>query len=134
MNTAELAIYSEDLPPLLAEICAEIGWRETLDLVEAYGGVDLFVPATFHVDMTINQVLREEAAKKLIAKYGGSKIYIARLSKALRNIRNKQIAKRLETEPAARLAREYQLSERTIWYIAKCPHTLREMQPDLFGG
>lgn len=134
MNSVELAIYSEDLPPLLTEICAAIGWKHTLVLVEAHGGTDLFVPSVFHADLPLVQLVEEEASKKLIAKYGGTKIYIARLSQAMRNIRNKQIATRLETEPAAKLAREYQISERQIWNIAKCPHTLREMQPDLFGS
>lgn len=134
MNTDALAIYSEDLPPLIAEICAEIGWEKTLTLVDTYGGTDLFVPACFQVDLPITRLLQEDAARKLIAKYGGTKIYVARLFHALRNIRNQQIAKRLETESAAVLAREYQISERQIWNIAKCPNTLRELQPDLFGS
>lgn len=134
IHESALAIYSEDLPPLLTEICQAIGWKSTLTLVETHGGTDLFVPSIFHADLPIVKLIHADAAQTLIAKYGGTKIYIARLAQAMRNIRNKQIAERLATESAAALAREFQISERQIWNIAKCPHTLREMQPDLFGS
>jgi Mor family transcriptional regulator len=77
------------------------------------------------------RVIGSTAARALLERYRGDRIYVAKLDYALRVTRNIEIAsKYVAGTPVNQLARTYRLSERQIWNILKQPETLRDTSDD----
>lgn len=109
----------EDLPPSLQEIVEVIGLAATVKLVEHWGGVRLWVPSDVSADHQLRRRLGP-AADKLARHFGLELLTVPRAVVALRRIRNDQIrARKAAGETAARLAREFCLTERQVWYIVE---------------
>lgn len=80
------------------------------------------VPRRYRAGHPLSLLLVAEAATKLILRFGGTRLYIAKLDDPVRTRRNDEIIRSYEAgRSVARLAREYGLSERRIWEILKTP-------------
>lgn len=130
MNTA--AINIDLLEPILQDMVDLIGLHPTMQLVQAYGGVRLYVPKLeLEHDHSLVRLIGHAAARKLQAMYGGETHFdIPKAERALRAVRNAGIrAKRPDTSVRL-LALEYHLTERQILTI--CGETADDKQGGLF--
>lgn len=129
MNTA---IDIGLLPPILQDLVELIGLHPTMQLVQAYGGVRLYVPKlALDGDHSLVRLIGGEAAKKLQSIYGGEPHFdIPKAERALRAVRNAEIrAKRLNTS-LRQLALQYRLTERQILTI--CGEVVDDRQNSFF--
>ena len=113
---------SREMPPSLGRIAEVTGRQGAMALVERHGGAYLKVPKHYRADHPLSLLLGAEAATKLFRRFGGTRLYIAKLDKPSRARRNDEIIRSYEVgRPVASLAREHGLSERRIWAILKTP-------------
>lgn len=143
MNTATAtAINTELLEPILQDLVALVGLHHTMTLVQAYGGVRLYVPKLeLEDDHYLVRLIGRSAAEKLQAVYAGETHFdIPKAERALRAVRDEEIrAKRKQflnkpqsgVEGSVRyLALEYRLTERHIRTI--CGELEDDKQVGLF--
>lgn len=71
MSAADTTIESRYLPGILQDLAELIGLAATLRLVEAYGGVRLYVPKRFDPDHPIVKLIGHALAVLLVEAYGG---------------------------------------------------------------
>ncbi len=107
----------------LDQLILTIGTRLALRLVEARGGVRVYIPSQERLtsDCPLAQIIGVEAAAKLAAlgKAWGDQWVTIPLARAyVRRQRDREIRARYRTETAAALALEYDLSERQVYAIA----------------
>ena len=107
------------LPEVVADLVQAIGWAAVIDLIEVYGGTLLIIPASVRTDDPLARVIGYAAASVLVQRYAGDRIYLARLTRQLREIRNSEIRARYSPFrcTARMLAIEYGLSDRQVWNI-----------------
>lgn len=89
-------------------------------LVRAFGGLVLDVPKRRdgQAYQRIEEVAGPEAAAKLVDKFGGTPLYIAKMYAAGLAARNRQIRADYDRRVSvAELARQHHLTERQIWNI-----------------
>ena len=119
-NRVTVRSGEEDLPESLRRIAAIAGRRSALVLSAHHGGTHVSVPSHYHGDHPLSILLGPEAAEKLIRRWGGSKLYVAKMDATARSRRNIEIVRAYEGGcPAHKLARQYGLSERQVWAILK---------------
>ena len=108
-----------ELPGVVGELAELLGVDKALALVEAYGGVQLYVPQTMTADHRLVKMIGPEAAGKLSDRYGGELIRsIPRCAAYVRSARDQEIRTRYTGgESAMALARAYAVTERQIWRI-----------------
>lgn len=120
------------LPAVAQDLALVIGLRNTMRLVEAFGGTTFPVPKreTKLGELrfaTLASVIGAEAAEALVRRYGGTDLYFPRCVDALRRLRDASIIREYEeitktasgNEAVQRLARQHQLSDRHIFNILK---------------
>lgn len=106
------------LPQTIAEISEIVGIDATLRLVEAWGGVRLYVPRQMPEDHLLVSTLGREEAELLAEHYGGETILISRCLAAVRAVRNTRIQKDRENGVSiALLALRHSLTERQVYSI-----------------
>ena len=107
------------LPGVLREMVGLIGLPATLRIVEAYGGVRLYVPSHMDAGHDLAQLVGFDAASKLSSEYGGMDHFdVPRAAQALRAVRSAQIrADRARGMTHRELARKYALTERWIRHL-----------------
>lgn len=108
----------EELPQSLVDVAEVIGLPATLALVEAAGGVRIYVPERLSDDHRLIEWLGREAAALLSASFAMEELVVPRCAEALRRVRNRQI--RHERDQGARpaeLALRYRLTERQVYTI-----------------
>lgn len=107
------------LPPILQDLAELIGLHCTMQLVQAYGGVRLYVPKLeLDDDHALVRLIGREAAKKLQAMYGGEPHFDIPLALAsVRAVRNAEIRAKRRHASERTLAREYRTTERNIRLI-----------------
>lgn len=117
MTTTE--IEARYLQGVLQEIAYLIGLAATLKLVEAYGGVRLYVPKRFDPDHPLVKLIGHANAAKLVECYGGDEHFdIPRAAAATRAARNALIREeRLRGATRREIALRYGLTERQICNI-----------------
>lgn len=119
------------LPQSLAEVADVIGIAATLQLVEGWGGLRLYVPEAEHLsdEHPLVRWLGGERARQLCQVYAREKIDVARCTQAARAARDEAIYREhIEQGFSARsLAIQYGLTERQIWFIL-ARH--RDTEPD----
>jgi Mor family transcriptional regulator len=128
-------IEARYLPGVLKDIAALIGLPGTLRLVEAYGGVRLYVPKRIDAEHALAQLLGVESATQLAEVYGGELHFdIPRAVVATRAARDKSIrAERAAGSSHRALALQYRLSERQIRNVlGDTPETADDRQVGLF--
>jgi hypothetical protein len=134
MNRAEVRL--EDLPASARELVQAVGLQATLEIVERWGGVGLWIPVDLKPDGAPTRRLADaigaRAAKRLHAVYRGSLIAVPKCDRALRVLRDEEIrTRRAEGITVPSLAREYRLTERQIYNIAAA-EAVNDGQADLF--
>ncbi len=115
-----LRVEADDLPASLTDIADLIGLPATLDLVETWGGVQMYFPLPRSLSDVhpLVQVLGGERAARLCERYGGDDFRIPRALDALRRARDRLIHHEHAQGASARtLALRYRLSERRLWEI-----------------
>ena len=85
-------INVDDLPGVLQDICALIGLHPTMKLVEAYGGVRIYVPKRVEPDHELARLIGLSNAEALSGAYGGEVHFdIPKAELALKAVRNAKI-------------------------------------------
>lgn len=113
-----MEIDIDQLPHSAAEIVDVVGVEAALRLVEAWGGVRLYVPQQMPEDHLLVSTLGRSEADTLAERYGGETIQIPRCLHALRAVRNSRIrAERHGGASPALLALRYGLTERQVYAI-----------------
>jgi Mor family transcriptional regulator len=128
-----IEIDTDLLPPILQNIVAGIGLPLTMKLVQARGGVRLYVPKLeLEDDHYLVQLLGREAAEKLQSMFGGDEHFdLPKAERALRAVRDTEIRRRrIKGESVRSLALEYGLTERQIYAI--CDELMDDRQVSLF--
>lgn len=115
-------ITIDDLPKVAKELADIIGLAGALAVVDHWGGVGLWVPVDWNPDdkttRRLISVLGDISARKLWEIYHGSEIDVPKCERAMRAARDTEIRARYRaSDTAARLAREYNLTERQIYNI-----------------
>lgn len=106
------------LPEVIQDLEQIIGLPSALKLVEAYGGVRLYVPK--HVDEThsLSKLIGHSQAEKLVQVYAGDWIVMPRCEVILRKKRNAELFKmRAQGASARDLALAFALTERYVWSL-----------------
>lgn len=125
------AVQMEDLPPKLRELVRLIGLAPAMAIVKHWGGLRIKIPEKYHEDHALVRVAGREAMVKLVDAYAVQNLYIPRAVTAMNALRNVDIVRRLEGGASgSTLAREYGMSERQIWKIAKRPEAARVQRPE----
>ena len=108
----------ELLPAAFAEVAQVVGLRAAVTLVEHYGGTRLYVPQDSVADWPVTTLIGERAAHRLIQRYRLERLWIPRCVRAVRAARDAEIrARHAKGEKTDALAREYGLTDRSVWYI-----------------
>lgn len=103
------------LPGVLREIEPLIGMAATLRLVEAYGGVRLYVPRQMHARHPLARLLGLDAAQRLAEMFGGEEHFdIPRAVAIARQVRNRQLRSERNEKSQRELALQYGLTERQV--------------------
>lgn len=120
------------LPIILQDLVKLIGLADTMKLVEAYGGVRLYVPKEWmEDDHPLVKLLGRASAEKLQSVYGGEMHFdIPKAVTALRVVRDTQIRAKRTQASVRELALEYRLTERYIHMI--CGEVEDDRQAGLF--
>lgn len=128
-----VSIDADLLPPILQDFVELIGLQHTLALVQAYGGVRLYVPKLqLEDDHPLVRQIGREAAEKLQAMYGGEPHFdIPKAERAVRAVRDARIRHLRGTgAPVRTLALDHRLTERQIRTI--CGELEDDRQSGLF--
>ena len=104
----------EELPKSIQELAATLGLDATLAIVEARGGIRLYVPRGWRSDHWLVPLIGPDALRQLVAHWGGEEIDIPRCEASLRAARERQIGTELQGDSVARVARRYGYTERGI--------------------
>jgi hypothetical protein len=118
------------LPKTMQDLAAVIGLPALLKLVEAYGGVPVYVPVRLSSNWDLRDLLGDEAFFKLIDKHAGQRMEIPRCAKALRYIMYRKIRTESLTTSQRDLALRYRYTIRHIRNI----EMMGEPEEDLNGS
>ena len=138
-------LLPELLPEVIVDIAALVGYKNALKLVQALGGIDFAMP-TGDMDSKREQQLvnavGEEAAAKLIKRYGGERLYIPRCHAAFIQLRNQEFRHAIsmavasgQTQTAAIhiYAPQYGFTERWAYNVLSEENTRADNQFNLFN-
>ncbi|MEW5905120.1 MAG: Mor transcription activator family protein [Pseudomonadota bacterium] len=126
-------IDTDLLPLILQDIVELIGLPLTMTLVQARGGVRLYVPKLeMEDDHYLVQLLGREAAEKLQTMYGGDEHFdLPKAERAMLAVRDATIRRLRASGTSVRsLALEYGLTERQIYFI--CEDMVDDRQMGMF--
>lgn len=103
-----------------------IGIDATIDLVKMFGGDELKIPevvnGTSRMWSILVETVGEDAAKKMVHRYAGTVVYIAKCQAALIIQRNREIVRRYDAgESFDKLRREYKLTRSWLFRVLKKP-------------
>lgn len=107
------------LSPFLYGLSELIGLPATLKLVDAYGGIELYVPKTVDASHKLAWLIGLESAQKLVQEYPGATITIALSAAgdharqgAIRRHKIRELRKLGKTH--SQIARELHTTDRTV--------------------
>ena len=121
----------ELLPSSLREIAALAGMAATLAIVEAYGGIELYIPSgELSADHDLVKLVGRRAAESLQLAYPGETLIIPLAARAARAIRNAEMRRDRAVLSAAAIARKYRTTERNVRAI--CAALADDRQQPLF--
>lgn len=109
----------ELLEPVLRDFVRLIGWQATMEIVRMHGGTLLYVPRNAEANAALVALIGAQHAATLGAHYGTERPYIPFAMEAMRELRNRAIRARYPTTSIKRLAQEYGLSIRSVFYIVR---------------
>lgn len=122
------------LPALLQDFVRLIGLTATIAIVQAYGGVRLYVPKQAVPDHPLTKLIGLENLNALCVAVGGEEHFtIPKAEAALRHLRDQKIRSEHGPKSVRQLAREHGLTERMISYIVGSGTIENTHQNHLFG-
>lgn len=122
MSLARAEYATDYLPGCMAEIVEAIGMASALRLVEALGGVDIWVPEQDHLhhQHALVEIIGMEDARRLSLRYARERITLPRCVAAMRAARDAHIRQEYAGGISARrLALEHHLTERQVRNIVR---------------
>jgi Mor family transcriptional regulator len=133
-------LFVDLLPPMLQEFVRLIGLQATMKMVQAYGGLRIYVPKYPTPDHTYAELIGFDNLVKLSKVFGRQDHFqLPKATRALEAIRNAKIIADYGAKPpktARQLAAEHSLTERQICRILATVPTLpagNDEQFNLFG-
>jgi Mor family transcriptional regulator len=129
-----MQLNTQDMPQSLIDVVDAIGLQPALQLVEARGGVRVYVPEPENLsrDHVLVQVLGEQNARLLAQRFGGDPLDLPRCAAALRAARNTSIrCERANGERPAAIALRHGLTERQVYSILATDPTEQNPQQSL---
>lgn len=109
----------EYLPQSLQDIASAIGYKKTLDLVEAYGGQRLWIPVSVPQDCELFKILGRDASSKLVKLCGGNQLDVPSCKTLKIELRNQKIRDDRRSLSIEKLAAKYGLRREWIRQICK---------------
>ena len=111
-------ISTDLLPPLLQDFVRLVGLQATMALVGAVGGLRVYIPTPERAtpEHPFAVLIGFDSLLKLAAEYGGQPHFqLPKADRALKAVRNAQIAKAYAKDRSARqLAEEFRLTESQV--------------------
>lgn len=121
------------LPPFAQELVDLIGFEPTMALVRAFGGIPLRIPkrssggANYEA---IAELVGQDAADKLVARYGGDRVKMPRCQRLMIVERWRRIIADSERgDTLNQIALRYRITERAVSKILKKPIFLSSPEP-----
>lgn len=129
-------LASELLPPRLQVFVRTIGLPATMLMVEHFGGMRIYIPATPSPDHPYADLIGWDNFARLCREIGidgtGDRFLLPRAQRALNAVRNAQICADYRGGKSARtLASEHRLTERHIERIVSAVHVADDRQTSL---
>lgn len=122
------------LPKLLQNFVGWIGLTPTMAIVQAYGGVRIYIPKHASADHPLCKLIGLENLEILCAEMGGEEhVHIPKAEAALRHLRDEKIRADFGPKSLRQLALEHRLTERMICYIIGANPAGNAAQNSLFG-
>lgn len=109
------ALPADALPDSVQELVTVVGLTAALRIVEARGGIRLYVPMVASADHWLAALIGLPALEQLVAYYQGDTLEIPRCVEALRAVRELEIVREAQRGAStAQLARRHGYTERGI--------------------
>ncbi|OOZ41642.1 hypothetical protein BOW53_02890 [Solemya pervernicosa gill symbiont] len=126
----------EHFPQSIQDLADVVGIDGVLKIVEARGGIWLYVPRKANDDHWLARLIGFPALQQLVKIYAGEEIEIPRCAKSLKRAKDLEIANGIkEGASGAQLARQHHYTERGIRKVKrrlKERGEIEEQQGDLF--
>lgn len=116
------------MPPQIRELVRVIGFPDTVKLLQARGGTFFVFP--LKAEGLLVNIVGVDAAKKLVAAYGGERRDLPKVDKVIIKLRDLSIVQARKTKSVTQVAQEYNLTRRHIFNIA--PHEDDSATFDMF--
>lgn len=120
------------LEPLLREFCRLIGLPATLAIVEAWGGLPLYIAELQDPGSQLSKAIGYDQARVLGREFGGERPMIPKAGRALRALRDQRIRREHSTKSIRQLVLDYKLSERRVCEILAAGGRIAQHVPGLF--
>lgn len=104
------------LPASVVALMQAISPQGALRLVDKFGGTPVFVPGLPNADSRLNGCLSGEDFANLCRHYGGYTLWLPRCGKALRLLRDRQLASDSQRMTLPELALKYRMTVRGVIY------------------
>lgn len=131
-----MASNAEDLLPQgIKDLASVIGLPDALRLMTQLGGLELYMPKSRNSRVwdTLAEVIGEEAADRMVARYADTRLNIPRGVVAARAARNARLRAAYDGgTPVDTLALEYHLTVRHVREILNAPDEMPAGQIGLF--
>lgn len=121
-----VAAAEDDLPPVAKEILALTSSEALVRIVNKWGGVHMDFPAraeSFHTSKVVQELADEIGqadAWKVASYFQGVRLQVPKCAAAVRKLTERKIRDEMDRGVAVPdLARRFNLTERSIWRIAK---------------
>ncbi len=105
------------MPPQIRELVRVIGFPDTVKLLQARGGTFFVFP--IKAGGLLVNIVGVEAAKKLVAAYGGERRDLPKVDKIMIKLRDIAIDHLRKTKSVTQLAQEFNLTRRHIFNVSK---------------
>lgn len=119
------------LPPQLRKLVRVIGFAETLKLVQAKGGVPVYIAANPTTSCQFDGILSNESVIALAKEFGGERIDLPKADKLLAQLRDLYIIQKNGSVSGRKLAKELNITWRRIKQI-RASAKVDSAQSDLF--
>lgn len=128
-----MSVETELLPESMAKLSEIIGLPAVLDLMEAFGGTQLWVPEKLSHNHLLVDAIGAEAAQQMCEYMAKERMLVPRGESIRREIRNRAIRReRFQGAKLAELAIRYRMTDRQVLNILNA-EPMDDRQHDMFG-
>lgn len=127
-------VSTDLLPSLLQDFVRLIGLVATMQLVERFGGLRIYIPANPTPEHHFAQLIGFDNLVKLAQVYGREDHFqLPKAERALIALRDAKILADYGPKSVRQLAAEHRLTERHVTRIVAAAHLKNDDQAELFG-